>query len=310
VINTATDCGSLTVNGNPVTGNVANNLNVACGNTSPDLYRPYAGYGDITLREFQANSSYNSLQVSARRSVGRLQLSVAYTWSHSIDDSSDGGDSNFINSYNLEATRASSNFDQRQLLNVSYVYDLPFFTKPGVVHTMLGAWQWSGLVTFQTGTPFSVTNGAIGDNAGVGNGVGTGSYVDVIGNPNSVPSQTQTTGVLGPLLYNPAAFAEPTGLTFGDAGRNILNNPSRTNFDMGLFKRFPIRSEARALEFRAEAFNVFNHTQWSGVNSGASCYGGADNSAGDASCIATQTFLHPSGAHNPRILQLSLKLLF
>ena len=310
VINTTTDCGSLTVNGVPVTGNVANNLNVACGNTSPDLYRPYAGYGDITLREFQANSSYNSMQVSARRTVGRLQLSLAYTWSHSIDDSSDGGDSNFINSYDLEATRASSNFDQRQLLNISYVYDLPFFTKPGVLHTMLGAWQWSGLVTFQTGTPFSVTNGAIGDNAGVGNGVGTGSYVDVIGNPNSIPSQTQTTGVLGPLLYNPAAFGEPTGLTFGDAGRNILNNPSRTNFDMGLFKRFPLRNEARALEFRAEAYNVFNHTQWSGVNAGASCYGGADNSAGDASCITTQTFLHPSGAHNPRILQLGLKFLF
>jgi Carboxypeptidase regulatory-like domain/TonB-dependent Receptor Plug Domain len=310
VINTATDCGSLTVNGNPVTGAVANNLNVACGNTTPDIYRPYAGYGDITLREFQANSSYNSLQVSARRNVGRLQLSTAYTWSHSIDDSSDGGDTNFVNSYNLAATRASSNFDQRHLFNMSYVYDLPFFTRAGILHTLLGAWQWSGLITFQSGTPFSVTNGAIGDNAGVGNGVGTGSYVDVVDNPRSTPSQKQTPGVLGPLLYNPAAFAEPTGLTFGNSGRNILNNPSRTNFDMGLFKRFPIRSEARALEFRAEAFNVFNHTQWSGVNAGASCYGGANNSAGDESCISSSTFLHPSGAHNPRILQLSLKFLF
>ena len=315
VINTATDCTTLTVNGNPVTGAAANNLNVACGNVSPDIYRPYPGYGNIQLREFMANSSYNSMQVSARRTVGRLQLSAAYTWSHSIDDSSDGGDSNFINSYNLEATRSSSNFDQRHLFNMSYVYDLPFFTKPGILHTVLGAWQWSGLVTYQSGTPFSVVNGAIGDNAGVGNGVGTGSYVDIIGDPYSTPSQRQTVGVLGPLLYNPAAFAEPTGLTFGDAGRNILNNPGRTNFDMGLFKRFPIRSEARALEFRAEAFNVFNHTQFLGAPSGtntvtASCFGGQNNSAGDSSCISTQNFLHPSGAHNPRILQLSLKFLF
>ncbi len=261
--------------------------------SSPDIYRPYPGYGDIMAREFQANSSYNSLQLSARRYVGRLQLSVAYTWSHSIDDSSDGGDANFVNSYDLAANRASSNFDQRHLFNMSYVYDLPFFTRPGVLHTILGAWQWSGLVTFQTGTPFSVTNGAIGDNAGVGNGVGTGSYVDVIGSPYSTPSQSQTAGVPGPLLYNPAAFAEPTGLTFGDSGRNILRNPARTNFDMGLFKRFPLRNEARAFEFRGEAFNVFNHTQWSGVNSGASCYGGLDNSAGDASCITSQT-LPPS----------------
>ncbi|HLH02967.1 MAG TPA: carboxypeptidase regulatory-like domain-containing protein [Bryobacteraceae bacterium] len=311
VINTSTDCGSpLTVNGVPVTGQAANNLSVACGNTTPDIYRPYPGYGDITYREFMANSSYNSLQVSARRYVGRLQLSMAYTWSHSIDDSSDGGDANFVNSYNLAATRSSSNFDQRHLLNVSYVYDLPFFTQPGVLHTILGAWQWSGLVTFQTGTPFSVTNGAIGDNAGVGNGVGTGSYVDVIGDPYSTPAQKNTAGVTGPLLYNPAAFAEPTGLTFGSAGRNILNNPARTNFDMGLFKRFPLKSETRAFEFRAEAFNVFNHTQWSGINATAACYGGADNSAGDASCIATQTFLHPSSAHDPRRLQLGLKFLF
>ncbi len=217
VINTSTDCGSpLTVNGNPVTGPVANNLNVACGNASPDIYRPYPGYGDITAREFQANSSYNSLQVSARRNVGRLQLSVAYTWSHSIDDSSDAGDASFVNSYDLAANRTSSNFDQRHLFNMSYVYDLPFFTKPGVLHTLLGAWQWSGLVTYQTGTPFSVTNGAIGDNAGVGNGVGTGSYVDVVGDPHATPSQKDTVGVPGPLLFNPAAFAEPTGLTFGD----------------------------------------------------------------------------------------------
>ncbi len=310
VINTSTDCSPLAVNGNPVTGAVANNLSVACGIASPDLYRPYPGYGNITLREFQANSSYNSLQVSGRRNVGRLQLSVAYTWSHSLDDSSDGGDANFVNSYNLEATRSSSNFDQRHLFNMSYVYDLPFFTQPGVMHTLLGAWQWSGLVTFQTGTPFSVVNGAIGDNAGVGNGVGTGSYVDVIGDPHSTPSQKQTAGVLGPLLYNPAAFAEPTGLTFGDAGRNLLNNPSRTNFDMGLFKRFPVRSESRAFEFRAEGFNVFNHTQWNGVYATSSCYGGLNNSAGDSSCVSNQTFLHPSGAHNPRILQLSLKFLF
>ncbi len=307
---TSANCSSMTVNGNPVTGAVSNNLNVACGSASPDIYRPYAGYGNISLREFQANSSYNSLQASARRNVGHLQLSAAYTWSHSIDDSSDGGDSNFVNSYNLEQTRSSSNFDQRHLLNISYVYDLPFFTRPGVLHTVLGAWQWSGLVTYQSGVPFSVINGGFGDNAGVGNGTGTGSYVDIIGSPYATPSQKETAGVLGPVLYNPAAFAEPTGLTFGDAGRNILNNPARTNFDMGLFKRIPMKSEARAIEFRAEAFNVFNHTQWSGVNNTASCYGGSNNSAGDSTCIATQTFLHPNGAHDPRILQLGLKFLF
>ncbi len=305
----ANDCSSLTVNGAPVTGPALTNLNVACGN-SPLPYRPYQGFNGITGLEDQANSIYNALQVSARRNIGHLTMSLAYTWSHSIDDSSDRYDGSFVNSYNLAQSRASSNFDQRQLLNVSYVYDLPFFTKTGILHSILGGWQTSGLVSFQTGTPFSITNGGTyGDNAGVANGVGTGSYVDIIGNPFAGIPNAQVPGTPGPYLFNPGAFAEPTGLTFGTAGRNILNNPSRTNWDIGLFKHFAI-TESRGFEFRAEAFNVLNHTQWSGVNSSASCFAGANNSAGDPSCVGSSTFLLPGGAHNPRILQLGLKFLF
>ncbi len=311
------DCSTLTVNGIALTGQAANNLNVACGNVSPDIYRPFTGFGTITILEDQANSSYNAMQISARHYVGHLSMSLAYTWSHSIDDASDRGDGSFVNSYNLESTRASSQFDQRHLLNISYVYDLPFFTKSGFLHTIFGGWQTSGLITFQTGTPFSIVNGVFGDNAGVGNGVGTGSYVDVVGNPNAPPPVTNVAGIVGPLLYNPAAFAAPTGLTFGTAGRNILNNPSRTQWDTGLFKHFALKSETRAIEFRAEAFNVLNHTQWSSgslggnaVDNNASCYAGPNNSAGDPSCIAGSTFLHPTAAHNPRILQLGMKLIF
>jgi hypothetical protein len=87
-----------------------------------------------------------------------------------------------------------------------------------------------------------------------------------------------------------------------------LNNPNRTNFDMGLFKHFAF-NEARALEFRAEAYNIFNHTQWNGVNSSTSCFG-ADFSAGDASCYANNNFLRAGGSHNPRILQLGMKFIF
>ncbi len=305
---TAADCNSGLVNGVAPTGPAAAQFSVACGN-NPNPYRPYPGYGNITGLQVQANSSYNALQVSAHRHVGRLSVDLAYTWSHSIDDSSDRGDGSFVDSYNLALTRASSNFDQRQLLNLEYVYDLPFFTKPGLAHTLLGGWQWSGITTFQTGTPFSVTDGLF--NAGVGNGVGTGSYLSVNGvNPNSVPSGLNSQpGVLGPLLYNPAAFVSPQGLTFGNAQRNILNLPSRTNFDMGLFKHFAF-TETKAFEFRAEAYNVFNHTQFNGINNSTSCFGGSSFSAGDASCLANSNFLRPSGAHLPRILQLGLKFLF
>jgi hypothetical protein len=307
-INTATDCGSpVTVNGNPVTGQAAVNLQVACG-TNPNLFRPYQGFGNITLLENQANSIYNALQVSARRNIGRLTLSLAYSWSHSIDNFSDRSDGTFVNSYDLQSNRASSNFDQRHILNISYVYDLPLFVQPGLLHALLGGWQWSGLVTYQTGTPFTITNATIGDNAGVANNLGSGSYVDVIGNPTANVPNTQVIGA-GPLLYNPSAFAEPTGLTFGNSGRNSLTNPSRTNFDMGLFKHFPLRSESRAIEFRAEAFNIFNHTQWLALNDP-----NANSNDHAAPCVGVCSdngiFLRPSGAHNPRILQLGLKLLF
>ena len=125
-----------------------------------------------------------------RRTVGALQLSASYTYSHSIDDASSAGDTSFVNSYDLAASRASSNFDQRHVFTLSYIYDLPFFKSAGLTHTLLGGWQWSGITTVQTGTPFTVNNagdGAAipGDNAGVANGIASaGSTPDLVGNPN------------------------------------------------------------------------------------------------------------------------------
>ena len=286
----AGDCATMTAgDGGPaITGQAAINLGVACGN-DPDPNRPFIGVGDITYLQNVANSIYNALQVSLRRSKGPLVLDVAYTYSHSIDDASDRYDSTFVNSYDFAANRASSNFDQRHLLNIGYVYNLPGFSRNAWTRTIIGGWEWSGITSFQTGTPFSVTFPL--DNAGVANALGSGSYPDLVGDPYSSPLNIP--GVAGPQLYNPAAFAAPRGLTFGDAGRNVLNLPSRTNFDMGLFKNFALH-EAMSLQFRAEAFNVFNHTEWEAV----------DPSFSDS------TFLHPTQAHLGRIMQFGLKFLF
>jgi len=299
------------INGQTVTGLVAQNLSTACGN-SADPYRPYTGYNNISLVEPEANSIYNALQMTVRRTVGANIFSLAYTYSHAIDDSSDRYDTSFLNSYNMSQTRGSSTYDMRHLLTIGYVLQAPFFknTKTLVGKT-LGGWQLSGITTVSSGLPFSVTAGngsGYVTGAGVGNGTGTTAYADVIGNPNAAPPITNAANIKGPLLFNPAAFGVPTGLTFGNAGRDILNIPGRWNFDMGLFKNFYVTEKAN-FEFRAEAFNIFNHTQWSGVNSGISCYGGANYSAGDASCL-DNSFLHPSSAFNPRILQLGLKFIF
>jgi hypothetical protein len=291
------DCTSLTTpSGVAITGQALVNLNVACGNDA-NPSRPFRGFGTLEFLETQANSSYNSFQASLRRTLGSLTANVSYTYSHSIDDSSDRGDATFVDSYNLLANRASSNFDQRHTLNLSYVYELPFFSKSsGLRKSLLGGWEWSGITTYQSGIPFNVTNGVFGDNAGVGNGVGTGSRPDLVGNPNAKPCQPS--GGLGPLLYNPCAFAAPQGLTFGDVGRNSLRLPHRTQFDMGVFKRFPIK-EAVSVEFRAESFNTFNHTQF-----GPSATTSVDRQFGSS------TFLAAKSAHFPRILQLGLKFIF
>jgi len=365
-----------------------NNLAAACYGTinllagkinatvpDPGQFRPFFGFRRILSLQDIADSQYHAFQTTLRRTRGPLTVGVSYTYSHSFDDSSDRSDSNFVNSANIRSSWASSNFDQRHLLNFNYVYDLPKFAssfrrwvsyresqdaatdpssaKPrpdsGFFHTALDGWQVSGITTFQSGTPFSVINGgsnnlgiSVLDNAGIANGAGTGSFPDVIASPRS----TLPTGVnrfnsesIGPLLYNPAAFAAPQGLTFGDAGRNFLNNPHRINFDMSLFKTFKI-TEGSSLELRGEAFNIFNHTQFrifnpnigNSAENTVSCYGGgvsgvpftaaggvtpSDLTTGNpngqpsfVNCTGGNSFLHPIDAHRPRTIQLGLKLSF
>jgi hypothetical protein len=330
---------------------------------SADSVRPYNGFSDILGVQNVATSNYNGLQATLRRTKGALTMGVAYTYSHSLDDASDRASANFVNSLDLKSNYASSDFDQRQLLSVDYIYDLPIirlidrFTrfenddesappasgstesaKGGQdwrenrwVKTLLDHWQFSGITAHITGTPFSVVNEgsangvAAADNAGVGNALGLGSYPDRVGNPRGVKPNVAASGSnIGPLLLNPAAFAAPRGLTFGNAGRNVINNPARTNFNMSLLKHFSAFSE-QDVEFRAEVFNVFNHTQFriydpthpgNTGNNVVNCYGdvttgySAGAVTGSTNCVAGNSFLHPVDAHDPRIMQFGLKLAF
>jgi hypothetical protein len=296
---TPDDGGNYTVNGQTLSGNVLNHLLIACGN-DPNPYRPFYGISGIDQINNVGISEYDALQVSLSRYFGHLNGSLAYTYSHSIDDGSDGTFTEIINGPDPKYSLASSNFDQRHLLEASLVYDLPFFHSPGLLHSLLGGWQISDLTSFQTGNPFSIANTTINDNAGTGNTVSTvTSYPDIVGSLHGHITDRHPTGVQGPRLFNTDAVTQPQGLTYGNAGRNVLNLPARTNFDMGLFKNFAIK-DAMHFEFRAEAFNVFNHTQWSGVDNSA-CYGD--------SCSAS-TSLTATSAHNPRILQLAAKFIF
>lgn len=330
---------------------------------SADTVRPYNGFSDILSVANIANSNYNGLQATLRRSTPSFTLGMAYTYSHSFDEASDRASGNFANSLDLKSNYASSDFDERNLLSVDYIYDLPLirlidkFTRlvgdndsqnngdPDKVKSgsdwqsgkwvrhLLDHWQYSGIIAHQSGTPFSIVNegSATGigtaDNAGVGDAIGLGSYPDKIGNPKGEkPIAPATESNIGPLLLNPSAFAAPRGLTFGNAGRNSVNNPARTNFNMSLIKRWPLVSE-NDVEFRAEFFNIFNHTQFriydptnpgNTGNNVVNCYGpvyaqysaGFAGDANDQSCLTGNSFLHPVNAHDPRIMQFALKVTF
>jgi hypothetical protein len=324
------------------------NPNIPNVNSLPG--RPFPGLGRVLSLQNVANSSYHALQATLRHTSGPLTTGVSYSYSHSIDNSSDRSDPVLPNSFDLRQNRASSSFDQRHLLNISYVYQLPLKYLPrafgdwshererqdsgepaekccsGLINGIFDGWELSGVTTIQSGTPYTVINSAgntgisLTDNAGVSSGLGiVASYPDVVQGLSSPGNNTRS---FGPLKGNPSEFVAPRGLTFGNAGRNFLNNPRRINFDVSLLKHFKLW-ESGQLEFRAEAFNVFNHTQFrvydpdnpgSSGNNVISCYAGPLYSAGfkgaGADCVTGASFLHPLNAHRPRTIQFGLKLAF
>jgi hypothetical protein len=330
-------------------------MQVACASTHiPNVnslpLHPYPGLGRVLSLENGADSTYHALQLGVRRTRGSLTTGVSYSYSHSIDDSSDRSDPVLVNSYDLRENRASSNFDERHLLTVNYIYQLSFrrlvhniadwanerdhqgqdMPGPsccsGLVGNLLNGWEFSGITLFHSGVPFTVINNAgntgisVTDNAGVSSNLGiAASYPDVVHGLARPGNNYQS---FGPLLGNPSEFVAPRGLTFGDAGRNFLNNPSQLNFDMALAKYFKI-TEGSQLQFRAEAFNIFNHTEFrvydpdnpgSTGNNVVSCYAGPAYSAGyqgsAADCVTGASFLHPVDAHRARTMQFALKYSF
>jgi hypothetical protein len=339
------------------------NLQAACTNPNiPNVNslrgRPYPGLGRVLSLQNVADSNYHALQTTLQHNSGPLTLGVSYSYSHSLDDASDRSDPVLVNSYDLRENKASSSFDERHLATISYVYKLPLKNFPRnfidvieergpqdttappttvccstLRNEVLDGWELSGVTLYQSGTPFTVINSAgntgisLTDNAGVSSGLGiASSYPDVVKGlppPGNISQSSQGFSPnFGPIIGNPSQFVAPRGLTFGDAGRNFLNNPGRTNFDVALLKHFKIR-ESGDFEFRAEAFNVFNHTQFrvydpdnpgSTGNNVISCYAGPVYSAGfkgsGADCVTGASFLHPLNAHYPRIIQFGLKVGF
>ncbi len=285
---------------------------------------------DTSIATFRSNdiSNYNSLQVRfEKRPTHGLQFNVAYTLSHALDDASSAslgsqnqGDFRLQNNPMLEYGNAD--FDVRQRFIFSYAYDLPFGKNKafggnasGVWNQIIGNWQVAGITIASTGNWYTPTDISTNLSTSDGGGeVASASRPNVVGNPNGHPCVQGT-------LFNTCAFATNTVIgSFGDAGRNIVQGPGAQNWDISIFKFFPINEEKR-LEFRAEFFNAFNHYDPEFSNPGnfsdtnIATEHGLDETAAETGCPngnsnSNCAFGFAQAAHDPRFIQFALKFYF
>ena len=240
-------------------------------------------------------ANYNALQaqVNKRFSQG-LSFMVAYTWSKSINTACDAffaESCSMQNPYDFNKERSIASTDLPHILSVTWLYDLPIGAgkalKTGnrTADYIIGGWQVNGIASFHSGRPFTVN--VNGDIANTGNQSG---YM----RPNVLRDPTLSTPSVS-RWFDTSAFAAPATFTFGNAGRNILRAHGASNFDLSLFRRFPLPfREGMGLEFRVESFNALNRT----------------NYGTPVSNFSSVTFGAVTSASGERQLQMGLKLNF
>ena len=284
---------------------------------------------DTTISTFRSNafSNYNSLQARLEKRLTRgLQFQGSYTYGHALDNASSASLGSFA-SGDFRDQRfpkleyGNADFDVRHRFVLSYSYELPFGkgkafggNASGVLDQIIGGWEIAGIITASTGNYFTATDIATNlSNSDGGGTVANGVRPNRVGNPNSKPCIPGT-------LFNTCAFATNTVLgTFGNAGRNIIRGPGFQNWDLSLFKNFPINERYR-FEFRAEFFNVWNHLNPNLYPSkflfdNPSADHGLDLAPGQSGCPIDNlnsncAWGFPQSARDPRLIQLALKFYF
>jgi hypothetical protein len=265
----------------------------------PDNFlRPYPGHGSIRYYENAGTSNYNALQVALNRRYAKgFQFGVAYTYSKTMNygdnDQTQVATYRPVDQWNY----GLASYDQTHVLIANYIWDLPRASKlwnNAMTRTALDNWQVAGIASFVSGTPttvgFSTTDSV--DLTGGGDGI----RINVTGKV-PLPSDERSFD----RWFNTSAFARPARGEFGNAGRTLFRLPGVSNFDISLFKNFPIK-EAASVQFRCEMYNAFNHTQYAGVDTTARFDPqGRQVNARLGQVISTRT---------PRVIQLSLRATF
>ena len=219
---------------------------------STNAIRPYKGYSNIRMRFSDSNSNYNALQLYVTKRKGNLRLTGSYTWSKVLTDSS-GNTDNLEDPYNRKFNYGPASFDRRHIFVTTYTYRLPFFQKGnGWRHNTLGGWELSGITRWQTGqylTPTATGNSALGNRR-----------ADYLGG-------TVNQHGADPLAawFNKAAFGPAPDERRGTTGIGVIEGPGRYLWDLSLRKRISV-GEKINLQFQADFFNAFNHTNLNNPN--------------------------------------------
>ncbi len=243
--------------------------------------------------------SYHSLQTQlSRQYANGFVYNFSFTYSRSRALAVCGTDFNVCvqNPYNLSADRGPTNLDVPFVTTFNTAYQLPFgknrqfvTTGPGAI--ILGDWQINSIITARSGTVINPQNGAVTDNANIGGG---NQRINFVGDPNKgAPHRTDS-------WFNASAFALPAAGTFGDAPLNSLRGPGFWNVDFSLFRDIPIY-ERYKFQFRAEAFNLFNHPNLANPGGG---------SPGNLGIPAGNVITGTSTSGTNRVIQLAGKLMF
>jgi Carboxypeptidase regulatory-like domain len=268
--------------------------------------RPNPYVGPTQGWYYNATTSYHSANVSlTKRATRGLTFKTNYTFSKILDinsaflaTSATNEPPTVLNPFDMKHDRGPASFNLKHQFNANFSYQLPFgrgqyfgTAVTGVLDKLISSWQWNGSITAQSGFPFTPL---VGSNS---SGTGDTQNPDV---PNWNPDFKGRV-ILGrpDQWFDPRAFVIPAAGTFGNIGRGQLIGPRLTNFDMSLFKKFSL-DEKRSLQFRTEAFNIFNHPNFASPN--PITFSGNNYSSSAGVITATST--------TSRQIQFALKLLF
>ncbi len=251
--------------------------------------RTFREFAMVTQNISGGNSIYNSLQLSLEKRFSHgFSLDANYAWGRSIDWVSfltDLDGINAINPFDARAYRGVSDYNIPHRFQLNYVWQMPSPAQNKTLRVLFGNWQSSGIWNWQSGFPLTIESGEDNSLTEIGN-----DLADVFSRP------ANTSGSRGQRInkwFTTESFRSNREGTFGNAGRNILIGPGTFNVDFSAQKMIPL-SERWKLQYRAEFFNLFNHTLL--------------NNPGTT--VTTSRFGRITSARNPRILQMALKLYF